>query len=235
MPYATQNDWNAARDQAVWSRHGIASLALTQWLDDEFRTAPGLPGRWRTDGTSAIGDLDGRDIRLAVGEEAASGDLLLRGMRRGDAVAVRVLDPAASARRGVSSIVRAPHDPEARVTGHFEAAAHSATSTAVDGHHDVAEFVGVVSFRFGDVDLSLDVQSTERGLFAAFSDATSGTDSYRFRFLQLDAPAEDGTVTVDLNRAFLPPCAFSDHYLCVFPPAGNRWNTPVRVGELLAV
>lgn len=235
MPYATQNDWNAARDQAVWSRHGIASLALTQWLDSEFRTAPGLPGRWRTDGTVAIGDVDGRQIRLDAGEEVASGDLLLRGMHRDGAVAIRVLDPAAPARRGVSSIVRAPYDPDARVAGHFEARARSAASTAVDGHHGVADFVGVVSFRVDETDLTLDVQSTDRGLFAAFSDATSNSDSYRFRFLHLDAPAEDGTVTVDLNRAFLPPCAFSDHYVCVFPPVDNRWNTPVRAGELRAV
>jgi hypothetical protein len=70
-------------------------------------------------------------------------------------------------------------------------------------------------------------------LFAAFSDATSGNESYRFRFLRMPAPEPDGSVTVDFNRAYLPPCAFSDGYVCVFPPPTNRWDVPVRAGERL--
>ncbi|WP_160297622.1 DUF1684 domain-containing protein [Demequina salsinemoris] len=38
-------------------------------------------------------------------------------------------------------------------------------------------------------------------------------------------------MTVDLNRAYLPPSRFSPHYVCVRPPATNRWDVPVRAGE----
>jgi uncharacterized protein (DUF1684 family) len=36
---------------------------------------------------------------------------------------------------------------------------------------------------------------------------------------------------LDLNRAYLPPCAFADHYICPFPPPGNILAFAVPVGE----
>ncbi|MBT2894349.1 DUF1684 domain-containing protein, partial [Streptomyces sp. McG2] len=54
---------------------------------------------------------------------------------------------------------------------------------------------------------------------------------YRFRFLRTPAPGAGGSVAVDLNRAELPPCAFSPYFLCPFPPPGNTLAVPVRAGE----
>ncbi|MEV7714647.1 DUF1684 domain-containing protein, partial [Streptomyces sp. NPDC088270] len=68
-------------------------------------------------------------------------------------------------------------------------------------------------------------------LWAVFADATSGSGSYRFRFLRPSAPAGDGGVTVDFNRALLPPCAFADHFICPFPPPGNTLPLAVEAGE----
>lgn len=108
-----------------------------------------------------------------------------------------------------------------------------AATQAVDGYRAETRYDGVVLFELDGVRLELTVERDDDGtLFAAFADATSGTESYPFRFLRLPAPDEDGNVEVDLNRAYLPPCAFSDHYVCVFPPPGNRWQVPVAGGEL---
>ena len=68
------------------------------------------------------------------------------------------------------------------------------------------------------------------GLNAVLGDATNGTETYRFRFLEI-GPVEDGLVTIDFNRAHLPPCAFSPEYVCPLPLSGNRWSVPVRAGE----
>jgi uncharacterized protein (DUF1684 family) len=59
------------------------------------------------------------------------------------------------------------------------------------------------------------------------------------RFLDVALPAaarrEAGaTVVLDFNRAYLPPCAYSDEYDCPLPPAANRLRFPVRAGERLA-
>lgn len=231
---AAHKRWIADRDAAVWAPHGIAALAATHWLDTVERQFDGVPGWWRTDGSAAVGRDTPTDVRLAPGEEARIGDLTLRGMARDGAVSLRVWDPDAASRRGISAIVRAPYDPSQRVTGVFAPKPREAATQAVDGHRSDTVYDGVVFFELDGVPLELTVESDDDGsLFAAFADATSGTESYRFRFLRLPAPDDDGHVEVDLNRAYLPPCAFSDHYVCVFPPPGNRWQVPVAGGELL--
>lgn len=37
----------------------------------------------------------------------------------------------------------------------------------------------------------------------------------------------------DFNRAFLPPCAFSGHYVCPLPSPENHLDLAVTVGERL--
>lgn len=228
MDAAAHRAWIVARDRAVWGRHGIASLAATHWLDGEERACDGVPGVWRTDGAAAIGRVDGDVLRLALGDEAHHGDVLLRGFAREGAIAVRAYDPAVL--REGARIERAAYDPRYLVTGVFSAAATSEPTIAVDGHRSHDDFDGTVALTLDGHALELTVQRDGDRLAARFADATSGVGS--FRFLRLPLPGADGSVEVDLNRAYLPPCAFSDHYLCVLPPAGNRWSVPVPVGEL---
>jgi uncharacterized protein (DUF1684 family) len=52
-----------------------------------------------------------------------------------------------------------------------------------------------------------------------------------FPAAQGTAPAADGAVSVDLNGARLPPCAFAGPFLCPFPPPGNTLPFPVPAGE----
>ncbi|MDQ2670410.1 MAG: DUF1684 domain-containing protein [Gemmatimonadota bacterium] len=230
MDAAAHRDWIADRDRVVWGRHGLASLAATHWLDDSDRACDGVPGVWHTYGVAAIGRVDGISLRLAPGEEAHHGDVLLRGFARDGAIAVRAYDPALV--RGGSAIERAPYHPAYRVTGVFSPAVTSEATLSVDGHRSSDEFDGTVALSVDGHRVELTVQRDDDGLSARFSDATSGVESFRFRFLDLPLPDADGAVEVDFNRAYLPPCAFSDHYLCVLPPAGNRWTVRVPAGEL---
>ena len=41
----------------------------------------------------------------------------------------------------------------------------------------------------------------------------------------------DGTITLDFNRAVLPPCAFSYAFNCPMPPKQNRFPVPIQAGE----
>lgn len=231
----TTEEWRARRDAAVWSPGGIATLAATHWLDPTPRSFDGVPGHWHAEDGRAMGSLTSGDVSLAPGERWESGNLELRGFERDGAVAVRVYDPSAPAQRGISEIERWPLDDRLRILTRLERTPHRGVPTvAVDGHRSTDDFDGVLHLALPDGDVSLCVQLLDDGsFFAAFSDATSGNESYRFRFLRISAPGPDGSVTVDLNRAYLPPCAFSDAYVCVFPPPTNRWTVPVRAGERL--
>jgi len=63
-----------------------------------------------------------------------------------------------------------------------------------------------------------------------FTDATSGRESYRMRYVDV-APAADGRYVLDFNRAYNPACAYSPHYNCPIPPAENRLAGAIRPGE----
>jgi hypothetical protein len=45
------------------------------------------------------------------------------------------------------------------------------------------------------------------------------------------APNPDGTITLDFNRAYLPPCAFNYNFNCPMPPVANRFSFAIEAGE----
>jgi uncharacterized protein len=63
-----------------------------------------------------------------------------------------------------------------------------------------------------------------------FTDATSGRESYRMRYLEVAAGA-DGRIVLDFNRAYNPACAYSPHYNCPIPPPENHLTEAIRAGE----
>jgi uncharacterized protein (DUF1684 family) len=67
-----------------------------------------------------------------------------------------------------------------------------------------------------------------------FSDATSGRESYRMRYID-PVPGRDGRYLVDFNDAYNPACVFSPHYNCPIPPPENRLSVAISVGERLPI
>lgn len=69
-------------------------------------------------------------------------------------------------------------------------------------------------------------------LFVTFADATSGNTTYGSgRFIELDKPDANGKTYIDFNKAYNPPCAFTQFATCPLPPPQNRLNIEVPVGE----
>ncbi len=69
-------------------------------------------------------------------------------------------------------------------------------------------------------------------LFFIFRDETSGKETYPAgRFLYSALP-KDGAVVLDFNKAYNPPCAFTEFATCPLPPRQN-WlpGRPIRAGE----
>ncbi|PSL36462.1 hypothetical protein CLV49_0053 [Labedella gwakjiensis] len=249
------NAWHRARLRATLSPLGIASLTATHWLTGEPQRLPGVPGEWWADIDSVVGqgnELDGlpvlRDgdevgvvtgdtVRLSAGGEVAAGERRLRFFDRDGSLALRVIDPDAPVRLSTADIGYFAPDERWVVDGRFTPADPAATFsvTAIDGYVGEERLAGTVEFALGDEPVSLTVTGGPSGLRAVIADGTSGTESYRFRFLGMPAPGADGVVRVDFNRAYLPPCAFSDEYVCPLPPPNNRFATPVRAGETALV
>jgi uncharacterized protein (DUF1684 family) len=65
-----------------------------------------------------------------------------------------------------------------------------------------------------------------------FRDRTSGRETYGMgRYVEAE-PLSDGRFLLDLNRAYNPACAFSEHYNCPIPPEGNSLPVEIRAGEM---
>jgi len=231
-----------ARWHAVSSEHGIAALRHTHWLDDQERAYDGAPGRWRAVGGQVVGSglraeasvapVD--EIVLAPGEHLDVGGLRLKAISREGAPALRVFDPETPGRTRLRGILSFPHDEAWALPGVFRPAAAGEINVirSVDGYEREEPAVGTIALEVDGSPVELTVTGDPaQGLSAVIADATSNVDAYRFRFLEIDAPAADGTVTVDFNQAYLPPCAFSDHYVCPLPPANNRLAVRVEAGE----
>jgi len=70
------------------------------------------------------------------------------------------------------------------------------------------------------------------GYFVMFYDKTSGHGTYGSgRYLYVPEPDSSGKTTVDFNKAYNPPCAFTEFATCLFPHKENRLVFFVKAGE----
>ncbi|MFJ2624146.1 DUF1684 domain-containing protein [Streptomyces sp. NPDC087532] len=245
--------WHQERTATVSAPYGPLSLTGTHWLSDYPEGhIPGAPGQWRGDGEelllSALAadglTVDGKpftgQVRLTadrgpIGESrVAHGERRLVVLSREGLWAVRDFDPASAARRAFRAIEATPYETRWALPGTYRPY-ESARTVRVENADGVERGLGLggeIAFELDGARHTLQVAVEPDGsLWAVFADATSGNSSYRFRFLRPAAPAEDGSVTVDLNRALLPPCAFADHFICPFPPPGNTLPVAIEAGE----
>lgn len=150
---------------------------------------------------------------------------------------LRVYDEAAPKLASFAGISHYDYDPAWRITGRLSAYAETAqvpwgfTRSTDTGH--TMSVPGAIEVGIAGADYRFTAFSDGGQLVLVFADGTTGAESYApGRFLRIDPPvAGSDTVTLDFNRAFVPPCGFSDFYSCPIPPAENRVAVPVRAGE----
>ncbi len=63
-------------------------------------------------------------------------------------------------------------------------------------------------------------------------DATSGQQTYTAARFLIGEDMTDSEITLDFNRAFTPPCGFTDFAVCPLPPRQNILPFAICAGEL---
>ncbi|MEU6854477.1 DUF1684 domain-containing protein [Actinacidiphila alni] len=239
--------WHERRVETVSAPYGPLALIGTYWLDDldgageggEGGTIPGLPGRWRQRDGAVVHEADGVATALETEGEPLilpDGRKLLAIVREG-LLAVRVWDPESPARRAFAGIAAFEPDERWVVPAVFrpfdaEGGVRTVRVPNADGRERGLGLGGELAFTVDGTEHTLSVTVEDSGrLWAVVADATSGAASFRFRFLYAPAPAADGSLTLDLNRTTLPPCAFADAFICPFPPPGNTLPFALEAGE----
>jgi uncharacterized protein (DUF1684 family) len=162
------------------------------------------------------------------------GDLEMFVIRRGDRFAIRARDRNHPARAAFSGRRWYTVDDAYCVTAAF--APHAAPTTfsilTVLGTVEERHSPGSLTFELRGQQHRLDALVEGDQLFIIFRDQTSGATTYPAgRYLKAALPL-DGAVTLDFNRAYSPPCAFTDFATCPLPPPQNRLSILVEAGEL---
>jgi uncharacterized protein (DUF1684 family) len=245
--------WHADREEQLRAPHGWLSLTALHWLGDEPATFADAPGRWRVHPDGVLLRVQAAD-GLSHGAEQVEGELVLSPIeggagitldhgerqleviQRGGGYALRVRDPQAPTRTGFTGVPAFPVDPRWVLEASFEAYAQPRKVTVgavVPGltHEQIAR--GVLRFEIDGTAHALTAMAADDGgLSVLFRDATSGVTTHGgARSVSVAAPAEDGTVVIDFNRAVNMPCAFTDYGTCPLPPAENVLPVAVEAGE----
>jgi uncharacterized protein (DUF1684 family) len=224
-------------------------LALTGTYEEPKElTIAGVPGVWSAvpQGLSVVTEASDQ---LIVNGLIVSGSILLRAEDLADVTisapgvilktymrdrrpVVRTYESAASRRAAFDDIDRFAYDSRWRVAARldeFPEAKVSLIPYQRDGLVREHEVIGRLLFRLEDRELSVLAFGGHELPWFVFSDETTGRTTYPSgRFLDVE---DINGLIIDFNRAYLPPCAFSDHYNCPLPPAENRLTVTVAAGE----
>jgi uncharacterized protein len=175
-----------------------------------------------------------RDDSQTEPDELTVGTVRLVVHVSGDVRSLRVRDPNGPLAKGFLGFAWFPIDLKYRVTGRFIKDAESRKIPVVNTFGDVDEFTtdGVVEFSLLGRTLRLRPFTTRpKRFYFVFKDASSGHETYgAARFLYADL-ADDGTVVLDFNQAYNPPCSFNPYTTCPIPLPENNLPIKVLAGE----
>jgi uncharacterized protein (DUF1684 family) len=150
---------------------------------------------------------------------------------------VRVRDASAPALASFAGLDHFPIDASWHVTARLEAAAPDARIEIVDiiGGHRRDTTPGTVAFERDGTTwriAALPGDENDGCVWLIFCDATNEAETYPGgRYLYTEPVAADGTVVVDFNLAYNPPCVFSPYATCPLPPPENRLALRIEAGE----
>jgi uncharacterized protein (DUF1684 family)/peroxiredoxin len=170
----------------------------------------------------------------SVPSQVRVGSAGFRIAKRVDSIGVRAWDAEHPALRAFKELSYFALDQRWRIAGRFTPLPVPRKIAAAT-ESGVAEEYEVV----GSVDATVDgtpyrltaYKGGKNQLFITFADASSGEETYGFRFLRATLDSSTNDVALDFNFAYNPDCAFSKFTTCPLPPPENRIRTKVLAGE----
>lgn len=156
-------------------------------------------------------------------------------IKRGERYALRVKHADASSRVGFKGLAYWPADSRWKLAGTFlpHPPGRTLAIANIIGTTDDVPNPGVVEFQRDGQTYRLEaLDEGDDGLFLVFADRSNGHGSYGAgRFLDAPRPDARGRTTLDFNRSYNPPCAFTAFATCPLPPAENRLDLLIDAGE----
>lgn len=248
------------RQEMVTLPQGNLALIATAWFHGApgvFETVWGIPGEWsaRDRGQSGLVVRASASDGIFVNDERVHGDVTVLAKdsetpsklsfddgKSGFVIAneegvyaLRVWDPNSQDLTNFGRIDSYDYNPEWVVQGQF-IPIEGGRAVGVDHLKDEGStrdkiIPADITFTHDGVDFTVAAFQEGRALLLVFADSTNGDATYSVGRFLMCAPNADGSITLDFNRAYLPPCAFSYHFNCPMPPAQNRFPFAIEAGE----
>lgn len=155
-------------------------------------------------------------------------------IERGGQLAIRLWDSQHPNRLNFGGRVWYEPDSNWRVTARIEPYDPPKPVTIPDmlGNDNEGHMHAALAFEVDGRTYRLDAEKLETGAYyIMFRDATAGKTTYpAVRYLTTEV-AEADSVIIDFNKAYSPPCAFTEFATCPLPPPGNVLGVAVEAGE----
>lgn len=244
--------WHQRRIRSLQRDLGWLTLVGLDWLNEGENRIPdvGLVTLKNGRVTASVSDTSRATLNrnpFAVGEISPEGGSLppdtLRistrtavVIKRGDRFAIRVWDKEAKTRKEFSGIERYPVSPEWRIEARwqpYDPPKQIRVPTVIPGLEEDYPVPGVAVFTLGGKEYRLEpvLEEPNGDYFFIFGDKTNGGETYGAGRFLYTKPAWNGTVIINFNKAYNPPCAFTEFATCPLPPPGNKLPIRVDAGE----
>ncbi|MFL6354321.1 MAG: DUF1684 domain-containing protein [Bryobacteraceae bacterium] len=245
-------EWQKERNAALRSEDGWLTLAGLFWLKPGDHTigsadsnnfvlpkgsAPAHIGRLTLDGERVrFTSLDGSSRTLSYDEDkpdiVKAGSISFFVIKRGDRLGIRVKDSASAVRKNFQGLKYFPINPEFRFQAKLVTSVKKIPILNVMGQTGMEESPGIVEFTYRGREYRLRPIYEGKTLFFLFKDPTNKTQTYPAgRMLNTPLPV-NGSVDLDFNKSYNPPCTFTPYATCPLPPKENTIAVPIEAGEM---
>ena len=253
---ADVQQWQKTRAERLAKEDSWLTLIGLHWLKDGENEVtlnkPGVPPvRLTRSGATTIlhpdpsMTVDGKPLAgdtplLADADEKGPtivqlGSVRFNVIKRGERYGLRVKDAESETRTHFKGLEYYPIDPKWRVEARYEAyhPPKKIPITDITGMTSDNIAPGAIVFEIDGQEHRLDpiLEEGSTDYFIIFRDGTSKDTTYpagRYLYAQ---PPKDGKIIVDFNKAYNPPCAFTDYATCPLPPLQNRLPARIEAGE----
>lgn len=157
-------------------------------------------------------------------------------IKRTDNIYVRLRDSENPAIEQLTSIDMYPLDTSWRLSAYYEPhmTPKIIETTTIHGDPSSITSSGAVGFRVNGEYYRLDVWALGNSdrYQTIFADGTSGITTYGAgRFVIVEKSELGNEYIIDFNKAYNPPCAFTEYATCPLPPPQNRLSLSITAGE----
>lgn len=226
-----------AENAVVFAQDKPPSVAGSFWLEQGKVRVAVRPGVEITTNGQPVTSFDLKDDNDDSGPTILKfGSLLMNVVKRGDRLGIRVKDTESRTRREFKGLEYYPIDPKWRIEARFEPyqPPKAIPITNVLGMTNDETSPGALAFDVAGKTYRIDpiLEKGETDWFVMIADGTTGKETYGAgRYLYVSPPDASGKVVIDFNKAYSPPCAFTNFATCPLPPRQNNLPLRIEAGE----